>query len=760
MRQTWVHRCTTTPAAGSVHPRQLPSRLVSAVLVPSPCQPTSRALRCARPNVLEDVVALQPSQHSRPLREPRCSGPSQRAVGLTHNVLSSMRGDSGSCARTAMRSMAPTAVHGTVMSQVTRAATPQRMQSFAATPRRMNSAVQPPSLTRASHTHTSDGVAMSRSPSVLFNQVASPMRDQTRSLATQLGSESSPVSPRVYPSSETKSSPLFPQRVIAVPCHSKPPFSRSPSWTEGRTPFHPPLATVLSPTPDRAQEAQDQHAGPTSSSMTCPVALAVSNACGSLHTLAQSQSWIPPPVASMTQSEPPRSLSFVPMGEAQAGRVRTRHTGLGLQRSRSFTPSCGDASCMDTSKVWAPHHTTPGSSPRGLPFIDARNLSWEAPDDPVAPSGLRFISASASRQHPAKRSTRIVNADVVEEGITHLGICDGVSGVHALGISPDELPRELLLSCRAKLQLDAQRGEADDGTWFTGLIKAAYDDTQAYGATTLLLAALRDSNLVTANLGDCALLLLRPCCSQPLKLRPVFKTEPMRYDSRRPVQVQRLRGFKDENAHMVIQEVMVSTTPVQPGDILVVGSDGLFDNLRDQDIQLAIEKFCAPSVVTPGLSPLPALEQLRCTAEVLVDLAIASVNLMHADTGEYASANNADDTTALVAVVMASPDAGANSDEDELLEDCSGLSETRLSDSQVLRDRTNTVFQDPLQTPKPKPVLNRSCGSCHAWSAENRSPSGTADEMLRFGHRARLHSVEHGRQQYHCTVGREDCAIS
>lgn len=259
-----------------------------------------------------------------------------------------------------------------------------------------------------------------------------------------------------------------------------------------------------------------------------------------------------------------------------------------------------------------------------------------------------FVSASSSRQHPAKTSTGIVNADAVEEGLTHLGVCDGVSGVQHLGIPPDELPRELLRSCRARLQLWSRReSELDDGPWLTSLIEEAYAHTRVYGATTLLLAVLRGPSLVTANLGDCALLILRPCGFHPLRLRPVFKTEPGRYDARRPVQVQRLHGFSDSNAHVVIQGAMVSTTPVQHGDLLVLGSDGLFDNLRDEDIQRTVEH---PEAEKAG--PWRAR-------------------------GGDVPANNADDTTALVAVVVAPAEAAVSAatgcEELEPLESCAGV---------------------------------------------------------------------------------------
>jgi len=191
------------------------------------------------------------------------------------------------------------------------------------------------------------------------------------------------------------------------------------------------------------------------------------------------------------------------------------------------------------------------------------------------------------------------------------------------------------------------------------------------------------------------------------------------------VQVQRLPGFRDENAHIVISEVMVSTTPIQPGDILVVGSDGLFDNLRDQDIQMAVEQFCASPVRASGL--LPERELLQRTAEVLVDLAIASVNFAAASApDEKLSGRNADDTTALVAMVVGSPEVCTFSDdeEEERLESCSGLSESALGDTQashVLRDCTNTVVHDQESSGGMKHDFSRLMSTCSSnWSLENR----------------------------------------
>jgi len=274
---------------------------------------------------------------------------------------------------------------------------------------------------------------------------------------------------------------------------------------------------------------------------------------------------------------------------------------------------------------------------------------------------LRFASASYSKQHPAKTNTGIPNADAILEGLDYLGVADGVSGVFHLGLPPEALPWELLRSCGKKLfsgassPAELKRGK-DSGTWLINLIQEAYDNTEAYGATTLLVAALRDQNLITACLGDSAMIVFRPSSLQPLQLRSIFKTEPGRYDARRPIQIQRLHGggFSVAGAHQVIQGAMVSTTPVQPGDFLVLGSDGLFDNIGDADIGQVIERCCAQA---SGRSPKQDVSAvLELAAKQLVDLAISRVKLDRNPADVAAGevpANNADDTTALVAMVQA-----------------------------------------------------------------------------------------------------------
>jgi len=265
---------------------------------------------------------------------------------------------------------------------------------------------------------------------------------------------------------------------------------------------------------------------------------------------------------------------------------------------------------------------------------------------------LRFNTGTSSRQHPLKQAVGIPNADATEESPMLLGICDGVSGCTKLGISPDLLPHELLAACRSKgkhYATEAASMAADDGHWLVDLMKDAFDSTMSMGATTMLLASIHDSgSLVTANIGDCSLLVLRvvkASGSTAAHLQPIFKTKATRYEASKPVQVQRLPHMSEERTHNVITNSKLEVCPVQSGDYVVIGSDGLFDNLQDDDIQEIVERVCP-------MGRAASTAVLTEAAAALVSDAISHAGPATKD----AQCGNPDDTTALVATVVEVPD--------------------------------------------------------------------------------------------------------
>jgi len=154
----------------------------------------------------------------------------------------------------------------------------------------------------------------------------------------------------------------------------------------------------------------------------------------------------------------------------------------------------------------------------------------------------------------------------------------------------------------------------------------------------------------------------------------------------------RLNGTHAADSHLVIQGARVNALPCRPGDLLVLGSDGLFDNLTDEEIASIVEDHCAgvesldsrsldmsswgpdTPVFNPRVGVRPTVQQLGRAADALVDAAIASVRTGPADSAAEEMemsweasqrpkpGGNADDTTALVAAVV---EAGLDSEGEE-----------------------------------------------------------------------------------------------
>jgi hypothetical protein len=184
-------------------------------------------------------------------------------------------------------------------------------------------------------------------------------------------------------------------------------------------------------------------------------------------------------------------------------------------------------------------------------------------------------------------------------------------------------------------------------------MEESYSSTRALGATTMLLGSILDNGLlVTANVGDCALLVLRvlPADRSP-RTQVVFKTQATRYEATKPVQVQRLPNIPDSRTFHTLQNAKCDSCMLQPSDYLVLGSDGLFDNLQDREIQEIIERHC----------PMGGVAQSKALAEAaraLVDAAIThATQALPANGMKPGDHCNPDDTTALVASAVEVPNA-------------------------------------------------------------------------------------------------------
>lgn len=147
-----------------------------------------------------------------------------------------------------------------------------------------------------------------------------------------------------------------------------------------------------------------------------------------------------------------------------------------------------------------------------------------------------------------------------------LGVADGVGGWGEVGIDPSHFSRALTRGAEKA----ALVGERDA----LALMRAGYDAARGVrGSSTFCIVTLSDSNssLVAANLGDSGFRLIRDS-------KIVFRSEEQQHSFNYPFQL----ATVDEGSS--VDDAQYITLDVQHGDIVIVGSDGLFDNIYDEKL--------------------------------------------------------------------------------------------------------------------------------------------------------------------------------
>eukprot|EP00931_Biecheleriopsis_adriatica_P021568 TRINITY_DN14072_c0_g2_i2.p1 TRINITY_DN14072_c0_g2~~TRINITY_DN14072_c0_g2_i2.p1 ORF type:complete len:391 (-),score=69.07 TRINITY_DN14072_c0_g2_i2:464-1636(-) len=283
---------------------------------------------------------------------------------------------------------------------------------------------------------------------------------------------------------------------------------------------------------------------------------------------------------------------------------------------------------------------------------------------------LCFNAKAFQKTHPSKQHAGQVDADATLASPMLLGICDGVSQVSELGLDASELPRELLVACEdiASSQLLIAEGHQPvTGANYGGpisLLKQAYSDTSSFGSTSVLLAVMDNTTQIhgklhpmigVVTLGDCELIILRRSKGPMQPLEVLLHTEMQRIGghNQTPLQLARIDRSSsrdsDEDAaglDAIERGSGLHCTSTSEGDIIIVGSDGVFDNLFLQEVVGIINRMLPPRTVRE-----PA------TSEALQAIAKCIVEAAHNKTGLGCSTpvgpgGKADDTSVVVAEVV------------------------------------------------------------------------------------------------------------
>ncbi|KAH7542766.1 hypothetical protein FEM48_Zijuj02G0109500 [Ziziphus jujuba var. spinosa] len=177
--------------------------------------------------------------------------------------------------------------------------------------------------------------------------------------------------------------------------------------------------------------------------------------------------------------------------------------------------------------------------------------------------------------HPKKVDTGGEDAFFVSKrkgGV--IAVADGVSGWAEKDVDPALFPQELMANFYYLLE---EQEELNNDPQI--LIGKAHAATSSIGSATVILAMLeRNGILKIANVGDCGLRVIR-------EGRTVFSTSPQEHSFDCPYQL------SSEIVGQTYLDAMVSSVELMEGDTIIMGSDGLFDNVFDNEIVSIIARY-------------------------------------------------------------------------------------------------------------------------------------------------------------------------
>lgn len=234
--------------------------------------------------------------------------------------------------------------------------------------------------------------------------------------------------------------------------------------------------------------------------------------------------------------------------------------------SRSFLGKClrhyhasSSASCSDGAAADVPFDI----SPRDVPL---ENPADSSACKQVVQRTLKLHSGSCYLPHPDKVDTGGEDAHFICDKKQVIGVADGVGGWADVGVDAGVYARLLMSNSMTAILEDSK-----DGVDPAKILEKAHADTKVIGSSTACIIALTNQGIHAINLGDSGFIVIRDGST-------VFRSPVQQYGFNFPYQLASGTGGDLPSSGQVF------TFPVASGDVVVAGTDGLFDNLYDNEI--------------------------------------------------------------------------------------------------------------------------------------------------------------------------------
>ncbi|CAH8336539.1 unnamed protein product [Eruca vesicaria subsp. sativa] len=208
---------------------------------------------------------------------------------------------------------------------------------------------------------------------------------------------------------------------------------------------------------------------------------------------------------------------------------------------------------------------------------------------------LKLVSGSFYLPHPEKEATGGEDAHFICDEEQVIGVADGVGGWAEVGVNAGLYSRELMSYSVSAIREQAKGSSVDPFM----VLEKAHSQTNAQGSSTACIIALTDKGLHAINLGDSGFTVVRDGTT-------VFQSPVQQHGFNFTYQL----GSGNSGGDLP-QSGQVFMIDVEAGDVIVAGTDGVYDNLYNEDITGVVV-----SSVRAGLDP-------KATAQKIADLARA-----------------------------------------------------------------------------------------------------------------------------------------
>uniref|UniRef100_A0A0A9G8F0 Protein phosphatase n=1 Tax=Arundo donax TaxID=35708 RepID=A0A0A9G8F0_ARUDO len=207
------------------------------------------------------------------------------------------------------------------------------------------------------------------------------------------------------------------------------------------------------------------------------------------------------------------------------------------------------------------------------------------------PEKLKLLSGSCYLPHPAKEATGGEDAHFICVDEHAIGVADGVGGWADLGVDAGLYAKELMSN-----STNAIKDEPEGGIDPSRILEKAYTNTKARGSSTACIITLKDQGIHAVNLGDSGFVVVRDG-------RTVLRSPTQQHDFNFTYQLESGGGSDLPSSAQVFR------FEVAPGDVIVAGTDGLFDNLYNNEISGVVVE-----ALRVGLTPQAAAQKIAALA--------------------------------------------------------------------------------------------------------------------------------------------------